>query len=189
MIMLAFESLLFGLAALVAIALIVFVLIYNSLVTQRTRIDNAWSQIDVQLKKRYDLVPNLVQTVKGYAKHEKSVFENVTKARAATAGAQTMAQKAKADNMLSETLKSILAVAENYPVLRASENFKMLQEELSGIENKIAYARQFYNDSVLSYNTAIQTVPSSLVAGMFGFSAREFFKAEREERKNVKVEF
>jgi LemA protein len=134
-------------------------------------------------------VPNLVETVKGYAKHEKEVFENVTKARAAMASAGNMADKAKADNMLSSTLKSLFAVAENYPQLRANENFKMLQEELSGIENKIAYARQFYNDSVLAYNTSILTVPTNIVAGMFGFAARDFFKAEGAERENVKVKF
>ncbi len=178
--------LLIGFVILVAIF---FFLTYNSLITQRARINNAWSQIDVQLKRRYDLVPNLVQTVKGYAKHEKSLFKDITKARAATGRAKSIGQKAKADNMLSETLKSILAVAENYPKLRANENFMMLQEELAGIESKIAYARQFYNDSVLAFNTAIQTVPTNIVAGMFSFTRRDYFKAQGEERKNVKVKF
>lgn len=183
------ELILLGLIGLVMLAVLFFIFIYNSLITLRTRIDNAWSQIDVQLKLRFDLVPNLVETVKGYAKHEKDLFTDVTKARAAMASAGTVAEKAKADNVLSGTLKSLFAVAENYPQLKANENFKMLQEELSGIENKIAYARQFYNDSVLSYNTSIATVPSNMVAGMFGFTARDFFKTEGAERENVKVKF
>jgi LemA protein len=166
-----------------------FFLVYNSLITLRNRIENAWSQIDVQLKKRYDLIPNLVETVKGYARYEKSVFENVTKARAMMANAGSIADKAKADNMLTGALKSLFAVAENYPNLKANENFKMLQEELSGIESKIAYARQFYNDTVLKYNTKIQTFPSNIIANMFNFAAKEFFKTEGEERKAVKVKF
>jgi LemA protein len=177
------------LLGLVVLAILFFVVTYNSLIGQRNRIDSAWSQIDVQLKRRFDLIPNLVETVKGYAKHEKETFENVTKARSAVAAAGSMADKAKAENMLSSTLKSLFAVAEDYPKLMANENFKMLQEELSGIENKIAYARQFYNDTVLSYNTAIQTIPTSLMAGVFGFVAREFFKADEGERANVKVKF
>ena len=175
--------------ALALLVVVIFILIYNSLIQQRMRIDNAWSQIDVQLKKRYDLVPNLVETVKGYAKHERELLTNITKARAMMAKADTMAAKAKADNMLSSTLKSLFAVTENYPTLKANENFLQLQEELTGIEEKIAYARQFYNDSVLGFNTAIQTIPSSIIAGMFGFTAREFFKATGEEQKAVKVKF
>jgi LemA protein len=185
----AFDIVLLALGGVAALIVLFFVFAYNSLISLRTRIDDAWSQIDVQLKRRYDLVPNLVETVKGYAKHEKDLFTDVTKARAATASAGTMADKAKADNMLSSTLKSIFAVAENYPQLKANENFKMLQEELAGIESKIAYARQFYNDSVLSYNTSIATVPTNLIANMFGFKPREFFKAEEGERENVKVKF
>jgi LemA protein len=177
------------LAAIVIVIILAFILIYNSLIHQKLRIDNAWSQIDVQLKRRYDLIPNLIETVKGYAKHEKELLTDITKARAAMAKADTMGAKAKADNMLSGTLKSLFAVAENYPQLKANENFMQLQEELSGTESKIAYARQFYNDSVLSFNTAIATFPSNVVAGMFGFIAREFFKTEGEERKNVKVKF
>lgn len=183
------ELILAALAAMVVLAVLYLALTYNSLIGQRNRIDSAWSQIDVQLKRRFDLVPNLVETIKGYAKHEKETFEGVTKARAAVAAAGSMAEKAKAENMLSSTLKSLFAVAEDYPKLQANENFKMLQEELSGIENKIAYARQFYNDTVLSYNTAIQTVPTNLVAGAFHFAAREFFKADEAERQNVKVKF
>jgi len=178
------------LLGVLALAVLFFIFAYNNLISLRNRIDNAWSQIDVQLKRRYDLVPNLVETVKGYAKHEKELFTEVTKARAAAANAAGVAEKAKAENMLSSTLKSLFAVAENYPQLRANENFKMLQEELAGIENKIAYARQFYNDSVLAYNTAIQTIPTNIVAGLFGFAPREFFKTEGEaERENVKVKF
>ncbi|MCX8194575.1 MAG: LemA family protein [Candidatus Micrarchaeota archaeon] len=183
------ELLIYIFAGLFILVLLFFILTYNYLITLRNRIDNAWAQIDVQLKRRYDLVPNLVETVKGYAKHERELFESVTKARAAMASAGTVAEKAKADNILSSTLKSLFAVAENYPQLRANENFKMLQEELAGIENKIAYARQFYNDSVLSYNTAIQHIPTNIVAAIFNFKAREFFKTEGSERENVKVKF
>ena len=175
--------------AVIVLVVLFFLYAYNSLVTQRMRIDNAWSQIDVQLKRRHDLIPNLVETVQGYAKHEKSVFENVTKARAAMMGAGTMADKARADSMLSGALKSLFAVAENYPQLRASENFKMLQEELSGTESKIAYSRQFYNDSVLSYNTSIQTIPTNMIAKPLGFTLREFFKADEGERGAVQVKF
>ncbi len=183
------EILLLVIAAVIGLVALFFIIAFNSLVTMRARIDNSWSQIDVQLKRRFDLIPNLVETVKGYAKHEKELLTDITKARAATASAGSMAEKAKADNMLSGTLKSLFAVAENYPQLKANENFKMLQEELSGIEGKVAYARQFYNDTVLSYNTAIQTVPTNIVAGMFKFAPREFFKAEGTERENVKVKF
>ncbi len=175
--------------AVVLIGILFLVLTFNSLITLKNRIDNAWAQIDVQLKKRSDLIPNLVETVKGYAKHEKGVFTDVTKARTAVMNAKTVADKAKADNMLSSTLKSLFAVAENYPKLEASKNFQMLQEELSGIENKIAYARQFYNDSVLEFNTKIQTIPSNFVAALMSLSQKDYFKVEEAERKNVKVKF
>lgn len=173
------------------VVVIVFILIvmYNRFIVLRNRIDNAWAQIDVQLKRRYDLIPNLVETVKGYAKHERKVFTEVTKARNALMEAKTIPEKAKANNMLSETLKSLFAVAEAYPKLEASENFRMLQEELSGTESKIAYARQAYNDSVLSYNNGIQQFPGSIVAAMFNFKQRDFFKTEGSERENVKVSF
>jgi len=177
-----------GIGILVLVILVIIVL-YNSLVVLRNRVNNAWSQIDVQLKKRADLVPNLVETVKGYAKHEKSVFENVTKARAALLNATTVAEKAKATNMLTAALKSLFAVAENYPKLMASQNFLMLQEELSAIENKIAYARQFYNDEVLRYNNAIQTFPGNIIAGLFSFKEEEFFEVEESSRKPVAVKF
>ena len=177
------------LIVVVIVILILVVLLYNGLVTLRARVNNAWSQIDVQLTKRHELVPNLVETVKGYAKHEKSVFENVTKARTAAMGAQGIGEKADAENMFSSTLKSLFAVAENYPKLQANENFKLLQEQLQGIEDKVAYARQFYNDSVMEYNTKIQHMPEVLIAGPLGFTAREYFKAAEEAKKAVKVKF
>jgi LemA protein len=163
--------------------------IYNRLVTLRNRVDNAWSQIDVQLRRRYDLIPNLVETVKGYAAHERETLEAVVAARGAAMGAQTVAEHSQAENMLSGTLKSLFALAEAYPDLKANQNFLMLQEELSGTESKIAYARQFYNDSVMSYNTATQTVPSSIVAGMFGFKQREYFEIEAAAAEPVQVQF
>jgi LemA protein len=175
---------------IVVLLLLIIIGIYNGLVTLRARIDNAWSQIDVQLKRRFDLIPNLVETVKGYAKHERKVFENVTKARAAMGDAKTLPQKAKADNMLTGTLKTLFAVAENYPQLQANQNFLQLQEELSGTESKIAYSRQFYNDSVLKLNTRIVTFPTNIIANMFRIVAREYFKTEgKEEREPVKVKF
>jgi LemA protein len=173
--------------AVVFLAWIVFS--YNRLIDLRTKIDNAWSQIDVQLKRRFDLIPNLIETVKGYAKHEKKVFTDVTKARTAMGDAKTLPEKAKADNMLTGTLKSLFAVSEAYPDLKANENFKMLQEELSGTESKIAYSRQFYNDNVMIFNTKIQQFPTNILAGMFSFTQREFFKTEGLERENVKVSF
>ncbi len=177
------------LVGVIFVIVISFILIYNSLVVLRNRVDNAWAQIDVQLKKRHDLVPNLVEVVKGYAKHERSVFENVTKARTAVMKASSLKERVKAENMLTDALKSLFAVAENYPNLRASENFKLLQEEISGIESKIAYARQFYNDSVLNYNARIQQFPYSLIAKLFGFKEREYFAASEEEKQPVKVKF
>jgi len=173
------------------LAVIVFlVVVYNGLIVKRNRVDNSWSQIDVQLKKRADLVPNLVETVKGYAKHEKTVFENVTKARSAiTKAGNNLQQKAQAENMLSGALKSLFAVAEAYPQLKANENFKLLQEQLDGIESKIAYARQFYNDSVLAFNNSMQTFPNNMIAGMFNFHAKEFFEVEESVRTAPKVSF
>jgi len=173
----------------VVVILLYFMLQYNRFIVLKNRIDNAWAQIDVQLKRRYDLIPNLIETVKGYAKHEKKVFLEVTAARTALMSATTLPEKAKANNQLNETLKSLFAVAENYPKLEANQNFLMLQEELSGTESKIAYARQAYNDSVLSYNNGTQIFPGSIVAGMFGFKQREFFKTEEAEKENVKVKF
>ena len=175
--------------AVIVLLILVLVLSYNRFIVLRNRIDNAWAQIDVQLKRRYDLIPNLVETVKGYAKHEKKVFTEVTAARTAMMNAKTIPEKAKAHDMLSGTLKSLFAVAENYPKLEASENFRMLQEELSGTESKIAYARQAYNDSVLSYNNGVQVFPGNIIAGMFAFKNKEFFKTEETEKTPVKVAF
>ena len=173
----------------VVLLVLIFIVIYNSLVRLRNRIDNAWSQIDVQLKRRYDLIPNLVESVKGYAAHEKGTFEAVTQARAAALNAQGPAEQAQAENMLSGALKSMFAVAEAYPDLKANQNFLNLQEELTSTEDRIAYSRQFYNDSVLSYNNKIQTLPSSMIAGMFNFEKREYFEGDPEATGPVKVEF
>ncbi len=162
---------------------------YNSLVVLRERIKEALSQIDVQLKRRADLIPNLVETVKGYAKHEKEAFEKVTAARANMLKAETPVQKAEADNMMGKALKSIFAVAEDYPDLKASVNFLNLQEELTDTENKISYSRQFYNSNVLAYNSSIKTFPAALIASRFGFKEVEFFETEEESKKEVKVKF
>jgi len=180
---------LLALPVLAVVVLFAGIGIYNRLVTLRNRVDNAWSQIDVQLRRRYDLIPNLVETVKGYAAHERETLEAVVAARGAAMSAQTVAEHSQAENMLSGTLKSLFALAEAYPDLKANQNFLMLQEELSGTESKIAYARQFYNDSVMSYNTATQTVPSSIVAGMFGFKQREYFEIEAAAAEPVQVQF
>ncbi len=163
--------------------------IYNSLVRLRNRVKNSWSQIDVQLKKRYDLVPNLIETVKGYMKHEKETFTKITQLRSQAMSATDMTMKAKANNELSRALSGLNIAVENYPDLKASQNFLMLQEELAGIENKIAYARQFYNDSVMLYNNKIEMFPSNIFASMFNFKKEVFFEAPAEERKNVKVSF
>ncbi len=163
---------------------------YNSLVTLRNRCDNAWSQVDVQLRRRYDLIPNLVETVKGYAKHEREVFEKVTQARAAAINAQTVQDQGQAENMLSGALKSLFAVVENYPELKANQNFLLLQEELAGTEGKIAYARQFYNDQVMKFNLKQEVFPSNIIANMFGFKTKEYFQIEEEiARGPVKVSF
>ena len=163
---------------------------YNQLVSLRNRIENAWSQIDVQLRRRYDLIPNLVETVKGYAAHERQTFEEVTKARQAGIDASTVQDQAAAENMITQALRRLFAVAEAYPQLRATENFQMLQEELSGTESKIAYARQFYNDTVLSYHNMIQSFPARIIAGMGGFKMRDYFEIEEPEAKQpVKVQF
>lgn len=178
------------LLVIIVVFLVVLIALYNSLVAMRNRVKNAWSQIDVQLKRRADLVPNLVETVKGYMKHERATLEAVTKARAALVSATTVKEKAQATNMLTGALKSLFAVAESYPDLKASQNFLQLQEELSGIENKIAYARQFYNDSVMSYDIALQKFPTNIVAGIFGFKKEfDYFEAGEAERATPKVSF
>lgn len=175
--------------ALVLIAVFLWAL-YNGLVVKKLRVDEAWAQIDVQLKRRADLIPNLVETVKGYAKHEKTVFEEVTKARTALMNAKSPHAKGEADNMLTGALKSLFAVAEAYPKLEASENFKHLQEEVGDTEDKVAYSRQFYNNTVMDFNTALQVFPNVLIAPMLGFKQREFFGNVSEEEKKVpKVKF
>lgn len=174
---------------IIAIILAYLWFIYNSLITSKMRIAEALSHIDVQLKRRTDLIPNLVETVKGYAKHEKEVFENVTKARSSLMNASSTQEKAEANNALTGTLKSLFAVAESYPQLKANENFAKLQDELSDTEDKIAYSRQFYNSNVLDYNTKIRIFPNVIIANMFHFTPAEFFAADEEDRKPVKVSF
>lgn len=174
----------------IVVVLIAFVwLLYNSLVRSKMRVQESWSGIDVQLKRRSSLIPNLVETVKGYAAHEREVFENVTKARSALMGANDAKSAAEANNQLTGALKTLFAVAEAYPQLRASENFQQLQSELSDIEAKIAYARQFYNSNVMDYNTKIKVFPNVLLAGTFGFKEADFFAATEEERADIKVSF
>lgn len=175
--------------ALIVLVILWLIAVYNGLISLRNRTQEAWSDIDVQLKRRYDLIPNLVETVKGYAKHEKELFENVTKARTEAMGAKGLQDKAKAENMLSETLKSLFAVSENYPDLKASNNFLSLQEELSDTENKIEAARRFYNGNVRDFNTNMQSFPNNLIAKQMNFKEFEMFEAEIGEKKAVKVEF
>ena len=181
-------SMLLILAGLAALVLFVWST-YNSLATGKVRIKEALSGIDVQLKRRIDLIPNLIETVKVYAKHEKTVFEEVTKARTALMKAETPHEKAQSDNMLTGALKSLFAVSENYPDLKASENFLQLQQELADTENKIAYSRQFYNTNVRDYNTTLANFPSGPIGRMFGFKDEEFFEAEEADKKPVKVQF
>lgn len=176
---------------LVVVAAVVLLAIstYNNLVVRRNRVKNAWAQIDVQLKKRFDLIPNLVETVKGYAKHEASTLEAVIKARNQYVSAATPEDMMKANATMSGALGRLFAVAESYPDLKANSNFTALQGELSGIEEKIGYARQFYNDTVLIYNNAIQVFPANLFAGVFGFREEPYFRADEAERQNVQVKF
>ena len=174
---------------LIILAAVGIIFMYNNLVGLRNRVKNAWSQIDVQLNRRADLIPNLVETVKGYAKHEKGVFEEVTKARSGIMNAQTVQESADANNMLTGALKSLFAVAENYPELKANQNFINLQSQLAETEDKIAYSRQFYNDTVLMYNNKIQMFPSNLLARQFNFNEAEFFEVEESARSVPKVQF
>ena len=181
-----------GVYVAIAVAVLIvlwFVAAYNGLVGWRNAVKNAWSQIDVQLKRRHDLIPNIVETVKGYAKHEREIFENVARARSACLAATDTKGRVDAENFLSQTLKSLFAVVENYPELKANQNFMRLQEELTSTENKISFARQFYNDTVMTYNTKIQTVPTNIVAGMFNFTPEQFFQVAEAEKENVKVQF
>lgn len=174
---------------IVVLVVLYITVTYNRFITLKNRIENSWAQIDVQLKRRADLIPNLIKTVKGYVKHEKGVLTEVTKARTSMTKARTVEQKARSSNMMTDTLKTLFAVAENYPKLQANQNFMMLQEELSGTESKIAYARQFYNDSVLVFNNIVEKFPSKFIASVFNFSKKHFFEASTGERKVVKVEF
>lgn len=180
---------LIALIVLVALAAIFVAVLYNRFVTLRNRGDNAWAQVDVQLRRRYDLIPNLVETVKGFATHEREVFERVTQARALGVAAQTVQDQARAENMLTQALRQLFAVAEAYPQLRANENFQALQEELSRTESQIAVARQIYNDTVLRYNNAVQTFPGLVVAGAFGFRSRDYLEIEEGSREPVRVDF
>ena len=177
------------LLGIIVVLVIWAVAVYNGLIRLKNRVDEAWSDIDVQLKRRYDLIPNLVNTVKGYAAHEKEVFEKVTEARTRAMGAQSAGDKAQAENALSQTLKSLFAVAEAYPDLKANQNFLELQRELTDTEDKIQASRRFYNGNVRDFNTTIQVFPNNIFAGMLGFSAREFFEAAEGEKEPVKVEF
>ena len=175
---------------IVVVLIIAVIGMYNSLVQSKIKVDNAWSQIDVQLKRRFDLIPNFVETVKGYMTHEKETFEKIASLRTSWANANSVSEKAELDNQLSTTLKTIMAVSENYPELKANQNFSELSEELRNTENKISFSRQFYNDTVTMYNTKLQVFPSNIIAGMFNFKARDLFKAESDEaRRNVKVDF
>lgn len=170
---------------IVIVVLALAAVIYNGLVRTKVRVDEAWSDITVQLKRRADLIPNLIETVKGYAGHEKSVFENVTKARSAILGAQGVQDTAKADNMLTGAMKSLFAVAENYPQLKANENFAQLQADLTDTEDKIQAARRFYNGSVRDLNIKIQSFPTNVIAGLLSFKKREFFELDEAEAKTV----
>ena len=180
------------LVALIIIALIIIFVVstYNGLITARHKVKNAWSQIDVQLQRRFDLIPNFVETVKGYMTHEKDTLTKVTELRSSWANASTVDEKAKLNNQLSDTLKTIMAISENYPDLKANQNFLDMQEELRNTENKISFSRQFYNDTVTMYNTKLEVFPSNIIANWFKFTAETLFVAESEEaRKNVKVDF
>ncbi|MFA5564379.1 MAG: LemA family protein [Acidimicrobiia bacterium] len=177
------------LLAIVVVIAIYAIVTYNGLVSFRNRIENAWAQIDVQLKRRYDLIPNLVETVKGYASHEQETLERVIQARNMAVSASGIGEQAQAENMLSGALKSLFALSESYPDLKANQSFLQLQEELTGTEGRIAYARQFYNDTVYKYNTKIQSFPAVILANMMNFTAREYFEADDESRGPVQVQF
>ena len=177
-----------AIVVVVAIALLV-VVFYNRLVRLRNRVQNAWAQVDVQLRRRYDLIPNLVETVKGYASHERATFEEVTRARTAAQQASTVEQQAEAENMLTQAIGRLFAVAEAYPELRATENFQQLQSQLEETEQKIAISRQVYNDATLTYNNAVDTVPTNVIAGIFSFENRAYFEIEEPVREAPQVRF
>lgn len=175
---------------IIGVVILAAVGIYNGLIVARNRCENAWSQVDVQLRRRYDLIPNLVETVRGYAKHERDVFEKVTQARTQAINASSVKEHSQAENMLTGALKTLFAVAENYPDLKANQNFLLLQEELAGTESKIAYARQFYNDMVMKFNQKQQVFPANIIANMFRFKERDYFEIEEPAaRESVKVAF
>ena len=175
---------------ILVVIILAIIAMYNGLVQAKMKTENAWSQIEVQLQRRFDLIPNLVEAVKGYMQHESEVLTKVTELRTSWASASTVGEKAELDNQLSGTLKTIMAVTENYPDLKADQSFTQLQEELRSTENKISYARQFYNDSVTMYNTKLQVFPTNIIAGMFNFTPADLFKTTSEEaRQNVKVDF
>jgi LemA protein len=180
---------LIGAGVLLGLILIWLIIVYNGLVRLKNRVEEAWSDIDVQLKRRYDLIPNLINTVKGYAKHERETLEKVTEMRAKAMSAQDTKEQAEAENALSETLKSLFAVSENYPDLKANQNFLELQRELSDTENKIQASRRFYNGNVRDFNIKIQIFPTNIIAGILGFKEKDFFEAEGEEKENVEVKF
>jgi LemA protein len=175
--------------AIAVVLALILILFYNRLVRLRNRTGNAWAQVDVQLRRRYDLIPNLVEAVKGYASHERATFEEVTRARTAAQQAQSVREQGAAENMVTQAIGRLFAVAEEYPELRATENFQELQAQLSETEGKIAVARQVYNDTVLTYNNAVQTVPANLIAGAFGFAPREYFEIEEPVREAPQVRF
>jgi LemA protein len=185
------SGLIIAIVVIVIVVLFAFILVgmYNGLVRKRNRAENAWAQVDVQLKRRHDLIPNLVETVKGYAAHERGTFDEVTQARTAAQQAQGPQAQAAAENVLTQALGKLFAVAENYPTLRATENFQQLQAQLSETESNIAVARQVYNDTVLTYDNALQTVPTSIVAGIFNFRSREYFQTDDAERAAPQVSF
>ena len=175
---------------IVVLIILIFIKLYNDLISLRQKVKNGWSQIDVQLQRRFDLIPNLVETVKGYMEHESDVLTKVAELRTSWANATSVKEKSELDGELSCALKTIMAVSENYPELKANENFSQLQEELQNTENKIAFSRQFYNDITTKYNTKLEVVPSNIIASMFHFEPAELFEAESQEaRKNVKVDF
>lgn len=176
--------------AIIIILVLAIIGMYNGLVQSKIKVDNAWSQIDIQLQRRFDLIPNFVETVKGYMNHEKETFEKIAALRTSWANTQTVSEKANLDQQLSTALKTIMAVSENYPELKANQNFSELSEELRNTENKISFSRQFYNDTVTMYNTKLQVFPSNIIANMFNFTSRDLFKTQSDEvRKNVKVDF
>lgn len=183
-------NILYIILAIISFLLLSLIFIFNNLVRKRNRVEESWSDIEVQMKRRYDLIPNVVETIKGYAAHEKGVLENVTKARTQAMGANSNTERAEAENILSSTLKTLFAVAENYPDLKANANFLDLQRELADTENKIQSARRFYNSNVRDYNIAIESFPANMIAGMFGFSHKELFNLKEEvANEPVKVSF